>query len=336
MVSIYRFIIFFILTVIFIFYSTTLTDRFFSKKEIEKISSETSEFEFKSMGYKSEKGNLVLVSTSFKPIDFANEEIYSNKIESILKAISEKNLISEETLIIFPEHTGSFLFLIDEKKEIYNSKTLMAGIEKIKYSNPDLLLTKDLIPKLIQNKKGKILEIYKNTFLKFSKKYSVSIFAGSIVLPELKFQNYNLIFNSNELKNQSIIFTSEGKIYEKIGSAKNISELDKSIFQLNENPKFEILNFLDTSILLTEDSKKMELDKIKTGHIVSINFTNKESSEFYDKIKNLSANKSYVQIFFRGKFFDFELYSEVIQSIRYINLETYNDQKSYILNHFLN
>ncbi len=336
MVSIYRFIIFFILSAILIFYSNTLTNRFYSKSEIEKISNQTEEFNFKSMGYKSEKGNLVLISNSFRPIDFASEEIYFNKIESILKTISEKNFIGEETFIIFPEHIGSFLFLIDEKKEIYNFKTLNEALEKIKYSNPELVLTKNLIPKLIEKKKNKILEIYKNTFLKLSKKYSVSIFAGSIVLPELKFENENLVFSSTELKNQSLIFTSEEKIYEKIGSAKNISELDKSIFELKENPNSEILNFFDTSILLTEDSRKIELEKIKTGHIVSINFTNTENSEFYDKIKNLSSNKSYAQIFFKGKFFNLEMYSNEIQSIRYINLENHNDKKSFILNHFLN
>lgn len=90
----------------------------------------------KSDGDSTEKGNILGVQAFMTPIDYASEANFRQKIEFyLIEAKKNKWLISERTIVVFPEYIGTFLVAANEKESLYQAKTLEVGLQMMVLGN---------------------------------------------------------------------------------------------------------------------------------------------------------------------------------------------------------
>jgi predicted amidohydrolase len=176
-----------------------------------------------SYGDSTGKGNIIGVQAFMTPIDFASEDNFNQKIEFyMIEAKKNKWLISEKTIVVFPEYIGTFLVAADEKESLYRAQTLEEGLQTMVLSNfGKFLKTFMLAPQVVNDKvkyaifamkATKMAKIYQKVFSKLAEKYAVTIVAGSILLPKPSVENGILMVNQGPLYNTSMVFDNKGKL----------------------------------------------------------------------------------------------------------------------------
>ncbi|CAH0996618.1 hypothetical protein EMA8858_02750 [Emticicia aquatica] len=176
-----------------------------------------------SYGDSTSKNNILGIQAFMEPVDYASEENFKRKIQFYLNAAQKNNfLIPNKTVVVFPEYIGTFLVAANEKSSLYNTKTLESGLQTMVLSNLGKFLktfitapdeVKDKIKyAAFAMKAAQMAIIYQNTFAELSKKYKVTIVAGSILLPNPSVENGILTINKGLLYNTSVVFNVDGKI----------------------------------------------------------------------------------------------------------------------------
>jgi len=123
---------------------------------------------------------LAAVQLKFNEADIENLYSYRRKIEAVFEEIHSE-IESNKALIAFPEHIGTFIYLMLLKKK----KTLAASLLKA-----SLLFLCDLsrhthpLSGLITALSSKALLIYREIFSFNAKKYGYNVVAGSTLLPK--------------------------------------------------------------------------------------------------------------------------------------------------------
>lgn len=176
-----------------------------------------------SFGDSTEKGNVLGIQAFMTPIDYASEANFKQKMTFYLnEAKKNKLLISEKTVVVFPEYIGTFLVAANEKASLYNAKTLEEGLQTMVFSNIGKF-TKTFIsaPSSVKDKikyatfamkANEMAKIYQHVFAELAAKYAVTIVAGSILLPNPSVENRLLTVNDGLLYNTSMVFDAKGKL----------------------------------------------------------------------------------------------------------------------------
>ena len=176
-----------------------------------------------SYGDSTGKGNVIGVQAFMTPIDYASEANFRQKIEFyLIEAKKNKWLISEKTIVVFPEYIGTFLVAVNEKESLYQAKTLEEGLQTMVMSNfgkfvktfilaPDIVIDKVKYAAFVM-KATEMAKIYHNVFSELASKYAVTIVAGSILLPKPSVENGTLKVNEGLLFNTSTVFDNNGKL----------------------------------------------------------------------------------------------------------------------------
>lgn len=176
-----------------------------------------------SYGDSTEKGNILGIQAFMTPVDYASEVNFKQKIEFYLsEAQKNKLLISEKTIVVFPEYIGTFLVAANEKESLYQAQTLEEGLQTMVLSNigkfmktfvssPDSVNDKVKYA-VFAMKAPEMAKIYQKVFSELAAKYVVTIVAGSILLPNPSVENGTLRINNGLLYNTSMVFDSKGKI----------------------------------------------------------------------------------------------------------------------------
>ncbi len=185
------------------------------------------------IGSDSGKGNIIGIQPYLNAINYANIPTFKQSIRAFLVEAKNSNLINSKTIVVLPEHIGSFLFAYEEKLSVYEKPTLEEAMKAIvsanifKYgftyfSSPagnDKAKYAALALKADQS-----ATIYWEIFGELAKEFNVTIAAGSIILPDATRTSIGTITVKNgTLYNTAVIFNADGKI---------TSELDRSLFPI--------------------------------------------------------------------------------------------------------
>ena len=185
------------------------------------------------IGSDSGKGNILGIQPYLTAINYSNIPTFKQSIRAYLVEARKNNLINAKTVVVLPEHIGSFLFAYEEKQSVYKKSTLEEAFKAIvsanifKYgftyfsapSRTDKAKYAALALKANQSAK-----IYWEVFSELAKEFNVTIAAGSIVLPDAIITSKGIIKVKNgTLFNTAAIFNNDGKI-------KN--ELDRALFPI--------------------------------------------------------------------------------------------------------
>ena len=210
--------------------------------------------------------NIVGIQPYMEASDYFDEVIFKEKLRQYLVAASDKAFIKKNTLVIYPEHIGTWLLLLGEKHNIAEMETLEEAMNIIVYSNAfDYFLgylktgdeTNTEVSSIFRMKAKTMLRAYYKAFSELSNETKTYIVAGSIVLPEPRVVGGEIYLElDGPLYNASFLFGPDGKVlgnpilkaFPKAAEDHYTSAGDPKISQVFELPLGK------TSIMLSNDS----------------------------------------------------------------------------------
>ncbi|MEM8896245.1 MAG: nitrilase-related carbon-nitrogen hydrolase, partial [Bacteroidota bacterium] len=133
---------------------------------------------------------------------------------------NHEGLLSEKSILVLPEHLGSWLVAANERKTVYTSDNIDAATRAVAVRNilgflPEYLSASEANKAraaLFRLKSVLMAQIYSNVLKTLAKKYSVTILGGSIILPNPMIEDDSLILQDGPLYNSSIIFYNDGSM----------------------------------------------------------------------------------------------------------------------------
>ncbi|SIN83478.1 carbon-nitrogen hydrolase family protein [Algoriphagus halophilus] len=210
--------------------------------------------------------NIIGIQPYMVPSDYFSPERFKLKIRQYIQAASAKGFIRKNTVILFPEYIGTWLFMIREKHALAEKQTLKEAISTLIFSNVfDYFLgyiktgdeSDKSISAILRMKSRQMAQVYYDTFSELSKETQTHIVAGSIILPGPYVSDEGLsVENQKELYNVSFVFGPDGKIlgapifetYPNTEELKFITEPELKSVQTFQFP------FSKASVIISEDS----------------------------------------------------------------------------------
>ena len=164
------------------------------------------------------RGNLLGIQPELYPSDYSSLKRLHRKLAAYLEQAREHGLLSEKTIVVLPEHIGTWLLAVDEKSQFYQATTIEEAMNWLSFSNPLLFLdalfhTRGeswLDDVHLRMKSRSMARDYQTVFGGLAKEFGVTLVAGSIVLPNPKVQDGQLLVGTGALYNSSVVFGHDG------------------------------------------------------------------------------------------------------------------------------
>lgn len=164
-------------------------------------------------------GNLLGIETRLMPADYQSRERLRLKFATYLNQARNAGLLTSRTVVVLPEHVGTGLFALGEKPEVQQARTLRDAMQWMALSNPW-----DYLRALFDNegddrrteavlkiKARQMADDYQLIFGGLARDYSVTLVAGSIVLPEPRLEDGRLQLGDGPLRQVSLSFAPDGE-----------------------------------------------------------------------------------------------------------------------------
>jgi len=169
-------------------------------------------------GQPSERGNMLGIQPELFPADYQSTARLHRKLAAYLQQARDKGLINSRTIVVLPEHVGTWLFASGEKNQVYEATTIDEAMTWVSASNPLQFIGAMLQAKgdnrlddaHLRMKAPSMAAQYQALFGGLAKEFGVTLVAGSIVLPEPSVNNGTLKTGSGPLYNSSVAFASDG------------------------------------------------------------------------------------------------------------------------------
>jgi predicted amidohydrolase len=215
-------------------------------------------------GEPGENGNLLGIQPELFTSDYSSIKRLHRKLAAYLQQARDDGLINAKTIVVLPEHVGTWLFAVDEKSQFYQAATIEEAMNWLAFSNPLLFLDAMFHARgenrmddiHLRMKSRSMARDYQTVFGGLAKEFGVTLVAGSIVLPNPEVQDGQLKVGTGALYNSSLVFGRDGQ---PIGQPQR--QLFPSWYQRGyiRSGKDAVLNVVDTpagrlGILIGTDS----------------------------------------------------------------------------------
>ncbi|AZE90011.1 carbon-nitrogen hydrolase family protein [Pseudomonas orientalis] len=169
-------------------------------------------------GQPAERGNLLGIQPELFPADYQSLERLHLKLSAYLQKAREQGLINDKTVVVLPEHVGTWLMLTGEKNELYQATHLKDAMNWLSISNPLQFLrawisaTGDnrMDDAYLRMKAPGMARDYQVLFGGLAKEFGVTLVAGSIALPNPSVTLGQLQVGHGALYNVSVVFAADG------------------------------------------------------------------------------------------------------------------------------
>ncbi len=317
-------------------------------------------------------GNIVSMQVYLRSQDFAKAEWWSERIEELLKAGKAANIYDRKTIIIFPEHVGTGLVLLDEKESVFDNDSWKSAMDVMITKHSEELTSHLEYSKkpaakweaAIRFKSQKMADVYTSTFSKLAKEYNVPILGGSIILPSPRVVRGTLVVDpQGPLYNVAVPFSAEGKVMDPLIRKTLITD-DEALLvdagELNQDrtwivPGWKVGVFIGQEVFNTQLYEKLKgkpLDGLVSpsvsfpalskeylkNYIQDESFLSMSENEIWEKfgltkhIKETRAVES-VQVFLHGSFFNEKTSGRTFNVRDFVNFDSVDsDSEPRILN----
>ncbi|HEX8594241.1 MAG TPA: carbon-nitrogen hydrolase family protein [Pseudomonas sp.] len=171
-------------------------------------------------GQPGERGNLLGIEAQLFPADYQSVARLHRKLAAYLEQARGKGLLNDKTIVVLPEHVGTWLFASNEKNQVYQATTIDEAMTWLSVSNPIKFLNamlgatgKDrLNDAYLRMKADSMASDYQTLFGGLAKEFGVTLVAGSIVLPDPHVTDGKLQVGNGPLFNSSLVFGSNGEL----------------------------------------------------------------------------------------------------------------------------
>ncbi|WP_079227088.1 nitrilase-related carbon-nitrogen hydrolase [Pseudomonas putida] len=171
-------------------------------------------------GVPGEHGNLLGVEPLLFPSDYQNLQRLHRKLSAYLEQARAQGLVGPRTVVVLPEHIGTWLWARGEKNELYQvtrnrdaeqwlelSNPLRYGLAMLSANGDDRRADAHLRMKAQQ-----MASDYQLLFGGLAKEFGVTLVAGSIVLPAPYVDQGVLHIGHGPLFNSSMVFAADGSL----------------------------------------------------------------------------------------------------------------------------
>ncbi|APC18462.1 carbon-nitrogen hydrolase family protein [Pseudomonas frederiksbergensis] len=164
------------------------------------------------------RGNLLGIQPELFPTDYQSPEHLHRKLAAYLQQAREQGLLNEKTIVVLPEHIGTWLMVSGEKDELYQASTLDEAMNWLAVSNPLTFLRALISAKgnsrlddaHLRMKAKSMARQYQALFGGLANEFGITLVAGSIVLPEPSVSDGTLNIGRGALYNSSLVFGRDG------------------------------------------------------------------------------------------------------------------------------
>jgi len=165
-------------------------------------------------------GNLLVVRPQLYPLDYQSPAHLRLKLAAALDHARNDGLLGPRTLVVLPDHIGTWLLAHEEKVEFYQARSRKEVRNWLLLGNP-LLAVRALLQNLdadrldqalLRMKAEQMAEDYQKLFAGLAHEYHITLLAGSILLPEPRVENGQLRSGTGPLRNLSLAFSPTGSI----------------------------------------------------------------------------------------------------------------------------
>ncbi|MDH0648141.1 carbon-nitrogen hydrolase family protein [Pseudomonas sp. GD03858] len=171
-------------------------------------------------GVPGEHGNLLGVEPLLYPGDYQNLARLHRKLSAYLEQARAQGLVNSRTVVVLPEHIGTWLWARGEKREFYQVSHRREAEQWLELSNPlryglaMLSATGDdrRTDAHLRMKAAQMATDYQQVFGSLAREFGVTLVAGSIVLPTPYVENGVLRTGSGPLLNSSLVFAGDGSV----------------------------------------------------------------------------------------------------------------------------
>ncbi|MEE5079456.1 nitrilase-related carbon-nitrogen hydrolase [Pseudomonas alliivorans] len=170
-------------------------------------------------GQPGERGNLLGIEAELFPTDYQDLSHLHRKLAAYLQQARDHGLINARTIVVLPEHIGTWLYASGEKNQFYQASTVDESMDWLAWSNPLKFVTamlgaegeKRLDDARLRMKARSMVRDYQTVFGGLAREFEITLVAGSIVLPNPRVEDGQLQIGSGALYNSSVTFGSDGK-----------------------------------------------------------------------------------------------------------------------------
>ncbi|WP_268797207.1 nitrilase-related carbon-nitrogen hydrolase [Pseudomonas huanghezhanensis] len=165
------------------------------------------------------RGNLLGIQPELFPADYSSPERLHRKLAAYLQQARDQGFINDKTIVVLPEHIGTWLFAVNEKSQFYQATTIEEAMNWLAVSNPMQFANAMLRAKgesrvddaHIRMKASSMARDYQTVFGGLAKEFGVTLVAGSIVLPGPSVEDGQLQAGNGALYNCSVVFGRDGR-----------------------------------------------------------------------------------------------------------------------------
>ncbi|AZF32780.1 Hydrolase, carbon-nitrogen family [Pseudomonas sp. R4-35-07] len=169
-------------------------------------------------GQPAERGNLLGIQPELFPADYQSLERLHLKLSAYLQKARELGLINDKTIVVLPEHIGTWLMLGGEKNELYQAPHLRDAMNWLSISNPVQFMRawisatgeNRMDDAYLRMKAPDMARDYQVLFGGLAKEFGVTLVAGSIALPNPSVSLGQLQVGHGALYNVSLVFAADG------------------------------------------------------------------------------------------------------------------------------
>ncbi len=169
-------------------------------------------------GTPGDRGNLLGIQPELFPTDYQSSERLHRKLAAYLQQAQDQGLLNEKTIVVLPEHIGTWLMISGEKDELYQASTLTEAMNWLAASNPLRFARAWLSAKgssrlddaYLRMKSRDMAKDYQALFGGLAREFHITLVAGSIVLPEPNIIDGRLKTASGALYNCTVVFGRDG------------------------------------------------------------------------------------------------------------------------------
>lgn len=171
-------------------------------------------------GQPSGRGNLLGVEPLLFPGDYQNLTRLQRKLSAYLEQARAHGLINPRTVVVLPEHIGTWLWARGEKNELYQATHRREAWQWLELSNP-LRYGLAMLNATGEDRRSdahlrmkaeQMAQDYQRVFGTLAKDFGVTLVAGSIILPAPYIAQGQLHAGDGPLYNSSLVFASDGSL----------------------------------------------------------------------------------------------------------------------------
>lgn len=165
-------------------------------------------------------GNLVSIQPYLIADDYASAERLQRKLRLYLQQAQRAGWLGAKTLVVFPEHIGTWLVAEGESFLVYNSQStgtalFWSALGNLPQFARQLMVEAAADPfaaALFKSKSAEMAAQYQQIFSGLAQEFGVTLVAGSIVLPDPQIENNQISLRPGPLYNNSFLFYADGRV----------------------------------------------------------------------------------------------------------------------------